>query len=80
MWAAHADRGTLLQGRTSTPPSSYAPISSLRWQFFAGIVLAAVGGMMVTLYKPGPGKPGGAPASAPGTGDTPVETPGSGGH
>lgn len=30
--------------------------SSLRWQFIAGIVLAAVGGMLVTLYKPGPGK------------------------
>jgi hypothetical protein len=25
---------------------------SLRWQFFAGIVLAAAGGMLVTLYKP----------------------------
>ena len=32
----------------------------IRWQFFAGIALAAVGGMMVTLYKPGPG-----PAKAP---------------
>ena len=31
--------------------------STLRWQFVAGILLAAVGGMMVTLYKPGPGKP-----------------------
>ncbi|MHC4512080.1 MAG: hypothetical protein ACYTKC_12980 [Planctomycetota bacterium] len=30
-------------------------LSSLRWQFVAGIVLAAVGGMMVTLYKPAPG-------------------------
>ena len=38
-------------------------ISAMRWQFFAGILLAAVGGMMVTLYKPGPGKP--APASPP---------------
>ena len=28
--------------------------SSLRWQFLAGIVLAAVGGTMVCLYKPGP--------------------------
>ena len=27
---------------------------SVRWQFFAGILLAAVGGCMVTLYKPGP--------------------------
>lgn len=32
---------------------------SLRWQFYAGILLAAVGGTMVTLYKPGP-----APAKA----------------
>ncbi|MAE76331.1 MAG: hypothetical protein CMJ85_05635 [Planctomycetes bacterium] len=30
---------------------------SLRWQFLVGIVLAACGGMLVTLYKPGPGKP-----------------------
>ena len=27
--------------------------ASLRWQFIAGIVLAAVGGMLVMLYKPG---------------------------
>ena len=33
---------------------------SLRWQFVAGILLAAVGGCMVTLYKPGP-----APVPAP---------------
>ncbi len=31
--------------------------ASLRWQFIAGILLAAVGGMMVTFYKPGPGAP-----------------------
>ncbi|MEE9234067.1 MAG: hypothetical protein V3U28_01330 [Candidatus Acidoferrales bacterium] len=30
-------------------------ISSLRWQFVAGILLAAIGGCMVTLYKPPPG-------------------------
>lgn len=29
-------------------------LSSLRWQFVAGILLAAVGGCLVTLYKPGP--------------------------
>ena len=29
-------------------------LASLRWQFVAGIALAAVGGMMVMLYKPGP--------------------------
>ena len=38
-------------------------ISSLRWQFVAGILLAAVGGMLVTLYKPGPGKPPVAPSA-----------------
>lgn len=35
--------------------------SSLRWQFLAGIVLAAAGGTLVTLYKPAPGA---APAAA----------------
>jgi hypothetical protein len=29
-------------------------LGALRWQFIAGIVLAAVGGCLVTLYKPGP--------------------------
>ena len=28
--------------------------SSLRWQFLAGILMAAAGGCLVTLYKPGP--------------------------
>jgi len=32
-------------------------LSSLRWQFIAGIALAAIGGMLVTLYKPGPAAP-----------------------
>ena len=27
---------------------------TLRWQFIAGILLAALGGCLVTLYKPGP--------------------------
>ena len=31
--------------------------SAMRWQFFAGILLAAAGGTMVTLYKPGPAPP-----------------------
>ena len=35
---------------------------SLRWQFLFGILLAAMGGTLVTLYKPGPGKP--APPAA----------------
>jgi len=29
--------------------------SAIRWQFVAGILLAAVGAFMVTLYKPAPG-------------------------
>jgi len=29
---------------------------AIRWPFFAGIVLAAVGGALVTLYKPPPAK------------------------
>ena len=35
-------------------------VASLPWQFFAGILMAAGGGTLVTLYKPGP-----APAKAP---------------
>ena len=35
-------------------------LGALRWQFLAGILLAAVGGCLVTLYKPGP-----APARPP---------------
>jgi hypothetical protein len=32
-------------------------LGALRWQFFAGIVLAAVGGCLVTMYKdPKPAK------------------------
>ncbi len=40
---------------------------ALRWQFVVGILLAALGGMMVTLYKPNPAPP---PAKS-----TPVEAP-----
>jgi len=32
-------------------------LSSLRWQFLAGIALAAIGGTLVTLYKPPPTAP-----------------------
>ena len=42
-------------------------LSSIRWQFVAGILLAALGGCLVTLYKPDPAKPKAAvsaPASA----------------
>lgn len=42
---------------------------SLRWQFIAGILLAALGGFLVTMYKPGPAaasKPAPVEAHAPG--------------
>jgi drug/metabolite transporter (DMT)-like permease len=32
-------------------------LAAIRWQFVFGILLAAVGGCLVTLYKPGPVKP-----------------------
>jgi len=35
-------------------------LGSLRWQFLVGIACAALGGTLVTLYKPGP-----APAKSP---------------
>ncbi len=34
---------------------------AIRWPFYVGLLLAALGGCLVTLYKPGP-----APAAAPG--------------
>jgi len=44
-------------------------LASIRWPFFLGIVLAAVGGCLVTLYRPMPPAPGkhapAAPAAAP---------------
>ena len=42
-------------------------MSALPWQFFAGILLAAAGGTLVTLYKPG------APAKPAATASVPVE-------
>ena len=35
-------------------------LGGIRWPFFVGILMAAVGGTLVTLYKPGP-----APAKPP---------------
>jgi drug/metabolite transporter (DMT)-like permease len=35
-------------------------LGAIRWQFVLGIVLAAVGGCLVTFYKPPPGKAPGA--------------------
>ena len=45
------------------PPGGWGAI---RWQFFLGIALAALGGTMVTLYKPGP-----APAKKPPSAEAP---------
>jgi hypothetical protein len=39
--------------------------AALRWQFIAGILLAACGGCLVTLYKPLPGKAAAPAAPAP---------------
>jgi drug/metabolite transporter (DMT)-like permease len=33
-------------------------LSAIRWQFIAGILLAALGGCLVTFYKPAPGPAG----------------------
>ena len=38
---------------------------SIRWPFFAGILLAALGGTLVTLFKPGSPPPGSAAPGAP---------------
>ncbi len=32
-------------------------LRAIRWPFFAGILLAALGGCLVTLYKPNPPPP-----------------------
>ncbi|HXG61392.1 MAG TPA: hypothetical protein VNO22_08460 [Planctomycetota bacterium] len=40
-------------------------LASIRWPFFLGIVLAAVGGCLVTLYRPMPPAPGKHPPVAP---------------
>ncbi len=44
---------------------------SIRWQFVAGLLLAALGGCLVTLYKPGP-----APVKAAGAVEAPAVVPG----
>lgn len=50
-------------------------LSAVRWPFYVGLVLAAVGGCLVTLYRPmpKPAHPPAAPAAAPATrpGDLP---------
>ena len=51
-------------------------IGALPWQFFAGIVLAAVGGTLVTLYKPTPAPPSAQPApAAGGSAEAPASAP-----
>ncbi len=47
---------------TLHPPAG--GIGGIRWQFFAGIALAALGGCLVTLYKPNPAPPGPAVSQA----------------
>ncbi|MCA9438010.1 MAG: hypothetical protein KC978_19655, partial [Candidatus Omnitrophica bacterium] len=47
--------------------------SSIRWQFFAGIILAAFGATLVTLYKPGGPPPKKAVAAAVQTTQSPAE-------
>ena len=44
---------------TSHPPAG--GLASIRPQFFLGILLAAFGGFLVTVYKPGPAPPPPAP-------------------
>jgi len=54
--------------------SIYPPpggLGAIRWQFAVGILMAALGGFMVTKYKPGP--PGSPPA--PSKSPTPVVQP-----
>ncbi len=45
-------------------------LAGLRWQFFAGIVLAAAGGCLVTLYKPAPLAPARAATQAVGASES----------
>ena len=43
-------------------------VGAIPWQFFCGILLAAVGGTLVTLYKPTP-----TPAKAPPAAEAPAQ-------
>ncbi len=45
-------------------------LSAIRWPFFAGILLAALGGCLVTLYKPPPTPAPSAAIEAPGSAAT----------
>lgn len=39
--------------------------AAVRWQFYVGLLLAALGGCLVTLYKPAPAAPGNLPQAMP---------------
>ncbi len=60
---------------TLHPPAG--GVASLKWQFVAGILLAAIGGTLVTLYKPNPApkKPADAHAIVQSAKAPPPETP-----
>jgi hypothetical protein len=55
-------------------------VSSLRPQFLLGILLAATGGTLVSLYKPGPPLKKAAAASAATAGESSTRPGGDGGH
>jgi drug/metabolite transporter (DMT)-like permease len=48
----------------------------IRWPFFAGILLAALGGCLVTLYKPNPPPPPSRSAQPAAAARVPAPTPG----
>lgn len=48
---------------TLHPPAG--GLGAIRWQFIAGIMLAALGGTLVTLYKPPPSAASKPPVAAP---------------
>jgi hypothetical protein len=49
--------------------------SSIKPQFYLGILLAALGGCLVTFYKPNPPSPTGKPAAAETTAAAPSPSP-----
>ena len=49
---------------------------TIRWPFFLGILLAALGGTLVTLYKPNPAPPAKKAPPAPSEASGPASSPG----
>jgi hypothetical protein len=47
-------------------------VGSIRWQFYLGIILAAAGGCLVTLFKPPAAAPHSAPAATQSAGANPT--------